>query len=67
MRILGTHHCDKELCEAFKLQSKHHDVLWQHDYSDWIVSIFDRQIKSEYYCDNSSVPIEVIALDNFSA
>ena len=67
VRILGTHHCDKELCESFKLRSKQHDILWQHDYAYRIVSSFDRQIKSEYYSENRSVSIEGIALENLSA
>ena len=46
VRILGTHHCGKELCEAFKRRGNLHDVLCRSDYKDWLVSSVDHQIQS---------------------
>ena len=66
VRILITHNCRKELRGVFKNWGSLHDVLCQSDYAERVVSIFPHQIKSEYYGDNISVTIEVIALENFS-
>ena len=62
MRILGTHRCVKERCEALRRRRKHHDVLCWCDYAYQIVSSFAHQIKSGYYGGNRSVSIEGIAL-----
>ena len=40
------------------------DVLCLHDYSERLVTSFEHQIKSEYYCGNHSVSIEGIALEH---
>ena len=67
VRILGTHHCGKELREAFKRQGNLHDVLCYSGYEEQVVSIFSHKIKSEYYDGNRSVYIDGIALEHFSA
>ena len=67
MRILGTHHCGKELCKAFKCRVNLHHFLCLRDYEEQVVSSFAHQIQSEYYGDTISVFIEGIALKHFSA
>ena len=38
--FLGMNHCLKELHGLFKCRRKNHDVLWLHDYAEWIGYIF---------------------------
>ena len=59
MRILGTHHCGKEKHEAFKHQGNLYDILCHRDYTEPVVSIYSKQIQSEYYGDNMYLSIEV--------
>ena len=67
VRIIGSHHCGKELHEEFKRRSKQHDFLCQSDYVEQIVSSFAHKIPYEYYSVNWSVSIEEIVLENFNA
>ena len=66
MNILGTQHCGKERCEAFKSRRNYYDILFQYDYAEIIVSSFAQQIQSEYYVGNSYVIIEGTELENLS-
>ena len=38
VRILGTHQCGKEQCEAFKRQGNLNEILCRQDYADQVVS-----------------------------
>ena len=67
MRILETHYCGKERCEAFKLQGDLNDFLCHRGYAERVVSIFARQNELEYYGGNRSLSIEGISLEHFSA
>ena len=67
MRILGTHHLVKERHEEFKSRRKKFDVFFRSDHGERIVSLFDHQIKYEYYVGNMSVSIEGVSLERFSA
>ena len=56
------------ICQTkFKRRESFKDVLCCRDYSERVVSIFTHQIQSEYYGENISVYIDVIALEHFSA
>ena len=52
---------------AFKPRELFQDFLCRRDYADRVVASFANQIKSEYYGGNTSVSIEVITLEHFSA
>ena len=67
VRILGTHHCGKERCEAFKCRRKQHDVVCRNNYAERIVSSSAHQIQSEYYVSNRYVSIEGIESEHLSA
>ena len=66
MHILGTHHCGKELRDAFKRRGNSHDALCHSYYAEWVVSIFSYQIQSDYYVGKRSVYIEFITLEHYS-
>ena len=63
---MGTNHCGDSRQTAFKRCESFQDVLCRRDYAERLVASFSHQIKSEYYCGNISVYIEVISLEHFS-
>ena len=66
VQILGTSHCGESRQTVFKHHESFQDVICWRDYDDMVVSSFSNQIQSEYYGENRSMSIEVIALGHFS-
>ena len=67
VQILGINHCGESRQIAFKRRKYFQYVLCCRDYAERLVTSFAHQIQSEYYSQNRSVYIEVIALENFSS
>ena len=65
VRILGTHHCRKELRVEFKYQYSFHDVLFSRYYPDPMEANFENQIQSEYYGGNRSISIPGIVIKQY--
>ena len=65
VRILGTHHCRKELHEAFKYQGSFQDVLCSRYSPEPVAENFENQSQSEYYGGNRSISISVIVLKQY--
>ena len=47
VRILGTHHCGKDICEEFNHWEELNDVFFWRDYAEWVVYIFSCQLQSK--------------------
>ena len=45
VRILVTHHCDKERHKAFKLWGNLHNILFRHEYAERIILSFSHQLQ----------------------
>ena len=67
VRILGTNHCGATRHTAFKRRKLSQDVLCRRDYAERVVARFDNKTQPEYYGGNTSMPIEGIASEHFSA
>ena len=67
VKILCTSHCGDSCITAFKRRKQFKDVLCCCDCAETVVASFEHNIKSEYNGVNTSVYIEVIALEHFSA
>ena len=65
VHILVTHHCDKELCEAFNISVYYQYVKCCCDYYKCLVARFENQIQLEYYGGNISISMECIELEHY--
>ena len=67
LQILGTNHFGDSRRTTFKCRESFQYLLCRRDYAERVVAIFSKKIKSEYSGGNTSVSIEGIALEHFSA
>ena len=65
VKILGIHHCNKELCKEFQQKRSHWDVKRCRDYAEKFIERSVNQIEYECYSGKTSVFLEGIPLYNF--